>query len=392
MWDTDLDRKLSIRERFFEVAFFGNPDKIPLFLWEIRPATLKRWWRDGLPYGLSASKYFKFHIYGLNSVNIASYPSEGFKWEPSDIAVNLGPIPPFEYKVLREDERYRVWIDSLGITQMGFQDDWKDGWSGFATRTFIDFPVKIREDFEKIKRRYDPHAEGRYPPRWDEISRDLNRRGGSYLVCISLRGPFWWIRDMMGLETTLISFFRNKELIYDILDLYVEFHSEVLRRALEDVEVDYIILNEDMAYKHGPMVSPRIFRDFLSPAYREITCFFRNKDVKVILVDSDGNIEPLIPEFLAVGINGVIPCEAAAGMDIIMLRHKYPKLIMMGGIDKRRLASSKEDIEGEINRISSVIWIGGYFPGVDHAVPPDVSFTNFQYFLELLKKLCGWAD
>ncbi len=386
-----LKRNLSARERFFEVVFFGNPDKVPLSLWEIRPATLKRWWSEGLPYGLSASEYFRFDVYGLKSVNMVSYPSEGFMWEPGDAAVNLGPMPPFEYKILREDERYRVWMDSLGIIQMGFQEDWKGGWSGFATRTFIDFPVKTRGDFEGIKRRYNPHSPERYPSKWDNIVRDLNRRDGAYLVSMSLRGPFWWIRDMMGLEATLISFFKDEGLIYDILDLYVEFHLKVLRKALDDVEVDYVILNEDMAYNRGPMVSLRIFRDFLSPAYREVTGFFKGKGVKVILVDSDGNIEPLISELLKVGVNGITPCEVAAGMDVAVLRQKYPKLIMMGGIDKRKLASAKEDIDWEIDRVAPTIKMGGYIPGVDHAVPPDVSLENFRYFLESLKKVCGWT-
>jgi uroporphyrinogen decarboxylase len=392
MNDAGSNRALSPKERFFEVAFFGNPDKIPLSLWEIRPATLKRWWREGLPQGLTASKFFRFDVFGLNSVNVVSHPSEGFKWEPSDRAVNLGPMPPFEYRVLKEDERYRVWVDSLGVTQLGFQEDWRGGWSGFATRKFIDFPVKTREDFEKIRRRYDPNTPGRYPPKWSDMAKELNRRNGAYLVSITISGPFWWIRDMMGLEATLVSIFKDKKLIHDILELYVSFHSKVLEKCLGDVEVDYVILSEDMAYKRGPMISPRIFRDFFSAVYREITSFFREHGVKIILVDSDGNIEPIIPGLSAVGVNGISPCEVAAGMDVNMLRLKYPRLIMMGGIDKRRLASSKEDIKGEVDRISKAVWKKGYFPGVDHAVPPDVSFENFQYFLDLMKKACGWIN
>lgn len=64
-------------------------------------------------------------------------------------------------------------------------------------------------------------------------------------------------------------------------------------------------------------------------------------------------------------------------MDVNMLRRKYPKIIMMGGVDKRKLASSKEDIKQEIGRVTPAIKGGGYFPGVDHAVPPDVSLENF---------------
>ena len=40
---------VSIRDLFLEVALFGNPEKIPLAIWGIRPATRRRWINEGLP-------------------------------------------------------------------------------------------------------------------------------------------------------------------------------------------------------------------------------------------------------------------------------------------------------------------------------------------------------
>jgi len=62
-----------------------------------------------------------------------------------------------------ENHRYRVWVDSLGIMQKGLKEDWREGWSGFATKVFIDFPVKNMKDFIEIKGRYDPKASQRCP-------------------------------------------------------------------------------------------------------------------------------------------------------------------------------------------------------------------------------------
>lgn len=33
---------------------------------------------------------------------------------------------------------------------------------------------------------------------------------------------------------------------------------------------------------------------------------------------------------------------------------------------------------------------GGYIPGCDHAVPRDVSWTDFVYYVKLLAKVTGW--
>ena len=382
---------MNARERFLETALFGNPDKIPLRLNEVRPATRMRWIREGMPANLSTAEYFGFKECTLQSVNITYFPGEGFENKPSKKSINIGPIPPFEYKIIREDKRYRIWIDSLGITQLGFVDDWKNGWMGFATRTFIDFPVKSYEDFLNIKRRYNPNDPKRYPKNWNELVKSYRRR--DHPLCMTIRGPFWWTRDMMGLKRLLLNMYRKPDFIKEVMDFCAEFQTEALHRALDEVEVDYVILNEDMAYKKGPMIKPDMVKEIMGPSYRYITEFFRDHGVKVIFVDSDGNIEPLIPIWLKLGINGILPCEVAAGVDVIRLGERYPNLIMMGGIDKRELAKDIKSIRNEVmHKVSRLVKRKGYFPGVDHAVPPDIPLKNFKYFVSLLKKLCGWNE
>lgn len=382
---------MNARERFLETALFGNPDKIPLRLREPRPATRARWIMEGMPSNLSAAEYFGFKNCSLQSVDIAYWPQEGFEYKPPERAINLGPIPPFEYRVIREDERYRIWIDSLGITQMGFTDDWKNGWTGFATRTFIDFPVKTKEDFEKIKRRYNPSEPERYPKKWCEIMKSYKER--DYPLCATIRGLFWWSRDMMGPEKTLVNMYKETEFVMEIMDFCVDFHIKTLHKALDEVDLDHVVLSEDIAYKKGPMIGPDMVKDILGPFYISLTKFFRDHGVKIIFVDSDGNVEPLIPVWLKMGINGILPCEVAAGMDVVRIGEKYPSLIMMGGIDKRALTKDTVSIEEEVTRkVPPLVKRKGYFPGVDHAEPPDIPLKNFKYFVSLLKKECGWEN
>jgi len=382
---------MNARERFLETALFGKPDRIPLALGDVRLATRRSWIKQGSPKNQSVPEYLNFEMCTLRSINITSYPSEGFEWTPNPSAVNLGPIPPFEYKIIREDERYRVWVDSLGVTQMGFQSDWEDGWSGFATRVFMEFPVKSRKDFLEIKKRYNPDDPRRYPKNWSKLAEKYRKR--DYPLSANIRGPFWWARDMIGLKGIASGIYKEPELIKEIMDFCAEFHVKALHRALEDVDVDYVIMNEDMAYKKGPMIGPKAVEKLMGSAYREIVKFLQDYGVKVIGVDSDGNVEPLIPVWLKLGINCITPCEVAADMDVVKLGRQYPRLVMMGGIDKRELAKDRKSIRKEVMyRVPPMIERGGYLPGVDHAVPPDISLENFKYFVSLLKKICGWIN
>jgi uroporphyrinogen decarboxylase len=66
---------------------------------------------------------------------------------------------------------------------------------------------------------------------------------------------------------------------------------------------------------------------------------------------------------------------------------------LTGGIDKRELAKDKAAIRKEVMRkVPPLVKRKGYFPGVDHAVPPDISLENFKYFVSLLKETCGWTE
>ena len=63
----------------------------------------------------------------------------------------------------------------------------------------------------------------------------------------------------------------------------------------------------------------------------------------IYYVDSDGNIEQLIPLWLESGINYVWPLGRAAGNDAIALRKKYDKELILGGaIDKRALTKGNQ--------------------------------------------------
>src|SRR5512135_606718 len=111
-----------------------------------------------------------------------------------------------------------------------------------------------------------------------------------------------------------------------------------------------------MAYRSGPLISPRMFREFMLPPYRKVTSFLKEMGVKIALVDSDGNVEKLVPLFMESGITAVFPFEVQAGNDVASFRRKYPRLQILGGIDKMKIALGKKEIDEELNsRVSPML-------------------------------------
>ena len=143
-----------------------------------------------------------------------------------------------------------------------------------------------------------------------------------------------------------------------------------------------------MAFNKGSLISPKIFKEFMMPSYKKINDLLRKHGTDIILVDSDGNTEELIPLWIESGLSGQYPLEAAAGMDAVKLRKRFGNnFILIGNIDKRALAKGRKEIDEELKKILFLISKGGYFPAVDHYVPPDVSYENYLYFLNSLRKM-----
>ena len=80
------------------------------------------------------------------------------------------------------------------------------------------------------------------------------------------------------------------------------------------------------------------------------------------------------------------------GCDALRYRAEHGnELLLLGNIDKRvlREGCTRADIEREVmSKVPQLVEQGGYSPFVDHAVPPDVPFENFKYYMGLVDELC----
>jgi uroporphyrinogen decarboxylase len=135
------------------------------------------------------------------------------------------------------------------------------------------------------------------------------------------------------------------------------------------------------------MISEDTFREFMMPYYKQVTDFLKGKGVNIILVDTDGRCEDLIPLFLESGITGLYPMEVSAGMDVLKARKDFPQLQMMGGIPKYDMALGPRRIDEFLEPVAVLLESGGFVPHGDHCISPGVSWENFKYYREKLNDI-----
>ncbi|MEW6202708.1 MAG: uroporphyrinogen decarboxylase family protein, partial [bacterium] len=333
--------------------------------------TLRRWVREGMPRAAAAhpvAPYLYFQFDPLIPLPVSGADNPGF-------------FPKFTRRTLKRDGRYRIIRDETGCTIKVFTS----GKSSIPE--FLNFPVKDMNEFQRVKRRLNPHTHGRIDnPLFNfliAVARNFRMPLG-----IALCGLFGMCRHLLGFERLMIAYYEQPDLIHAIGEQWAILSKGVVSRIARAAKPRFIQFWEDMCYRAGPMISPQTFHTFIAPHYRDVINHARNEGLTSFWLDTDGDCSLLIEPFIEVGINVMYPFEVQAGMDILEVRREYgARLAIMGGIDKRALAGSRQDIESEVfEKVPEMLKSGGYIPSLDHGVPPDVSFSNFKYFLRLLRK------
>ena len=359
---------VSGRERFLKIAHFESNDLMFPSLWQwFFIEALDRWKKEGLPADVHPSEYFGFDRMEIVPINSG--------WREL-------LVPTFDVETLEENATHKVIMDRDGAKKRVRKEH-----RLLSMDQWLEYPVKDRKTWREYKKRLNPHSPARYPLWWKEEKERYKER--SYPLGITVGSFFGWMRNWIGLENLSYIMSDDPSLIEEINEYLEYFIIETIKPVLEDIDFDFAHFWEDMAYKTGSLVSPSFVKKYMVPHYKRIVELLHSKGVDIITLDSDGNIWELIPIWLDCGINGVLPNEVAAGMDIVKMRKKFGKnLIIAGGIDKRVLSRGKKDIEKEVmSKVPYLLSTSGYFPCIDHSVPPDVPFDNYLYYLELIRKL-----
>lgn len=221
------------------------------------------------------------------------------------------------------------------------------------------------------------------PARMDSWRAEQER--GDVVIRVGLHGPFWHPRRLFGIEAHLLAFYDNPDLMKRINEDLAEFCIRQVDFICQYFIPDFITFAEDMSYNHGPMISYEAMDEFMAPFYRRVMPEVLRRG-SIPIIDSDGQIEPLIPWFRNVGLQGILPLERMAGVDVNRIRENHPDWRMVGGFDKTIMHKGEAALRAEFQRIKPAVMQGYFIPSVDHQTPPAVSIDDYLLYVRLLRE------
>jgi len=371
---------LNSRERALRAFNHEEPDRVPL---------------EGVAWGEWSYPFLKkvlLPYLGIEAGQVNG-DAEGFSEAQDLLARRLGidfrPItvgPPTDFQRRAEFDPLFENAWGLRIAPDILQDEWGIQRQLNATKTqsrVIKYPLRGAENLNQYVFP-DPEAPGRF----EGVENLIKTWGEEYAISASPSDGFfmqgWYLR---GFEDLILDMHSNPGFVDQIFDKLLKFYMSVGRRLAEMV-VDVYVLSDDVAMQTGPIISAHLWRKYVKPRVRKLVSSLKKMGMYT-LFHSDGNLEPLIPDLIEVGIDALNPVQPEC-MDPAKIKQLYGEELCLSGtisIQETLPFGSVEDVRNEVEkRIVTCGCGGGLIICPSNQAAIDVKPENFVAVYETAKK------
>jgi len=232
----------------------------------------------------------------------------------------------------------------------------------------------------------DPYATGRFSITKEDMHR--YKEEGYWVVGNFGIDAFWcqaWY--LRGFNQLTIDLFANPEFVEKLMSKLLEYYVGVGRK-LAEFGVDQANIYDDIACQTGMIVSPRLWRRYIKPQYRILIEALKPR-VRYIFFHSDGDLRPVIPDLIEIGVNILNPVQPDC-MDLAELKKLYgDELTLWGGLSVQDTLphGRVEDVKREVKKtIKSCAARGGFVLGTSNNITQDTPTRNFLAIYEAAKE------
>ena len=191
----------------------------------------------------------------------------------------------------------------------------------------------------------------------------------------------------LGLERFVVAARKERGFLDDMIRFHTDLYC-VLVEAMADAGLPAMVYTDDLSYKTGPMLSPRLIEELFGDSYRRIVETAHAQGMKIAM-HCCGNATSLLPWFADCGFDAVHPLEPTAGMDLATAKEMVgDRMCLIGNLDVTRIlvdAEREEVFEAVRQAIHDAGRGGGYILAPDHN-HPGVSVQRLRWMVEAVEE------
>ncbi|MCK5319408.1 MAG: hypothetical protein KAJ55_15965, partial [Anaerolineales bacterium] len=149
---------------------------------------------------------------------------------------------------------------------------------------------------------------------------------------------------------------------------------------------------DDLGTQTSMLMSPKMYRDILKPIHADYIAFIKVHTTAKIFFHSDGDVFPLIEDFIEIGVDILNPIQTSAGKmsNLAELKKRYGReIVLCGGVDTHTILphGTPEQIREEVRRvIENLAPGGGFIAAAVHTIMNDVPPENILAMVDAIEE------
>jgi uroporphyrinogen-III decarboxylase len=207
-------------------------------------------------------------------------------------------------------------------------------------------------------------------------------------------GIFEQCHYLMEIQNCLMAFYENPDEMHELVDMYTEWELALAKEICHYLKPDALFHHDDWGSQTSTFLSPEMFHEFFTPAYKKIYGYYKEHGVELVVHHSDSYAATLVPDMIEMGVDiwqGVMTSN-----NIPELIKQYGgKISFMGGVDSATIdfeGWTEADVAREVDRAcrecgkhyfipgSSQGLAVSTYPGVYEETDRQIDLATERYF------------
>jgi len=378
---------LTPRERVLTCINHEEADRVPLVIGVSNATGIKMKPYQGIK-DIAGIKSPDKYIYDWPELGTADIDEQTMLRLHSDVRGVLDLEPEAVRKRNREREPHSDYIDSWGSGQTEiYEGEWYPGIHPLPD-------AQTAEDLESYQGWPDMSDPSRIAHVRESARRLAQENQYAILATPWLLFPFERAHAMQGMEPFLLNMGLRPEFARAMFEKIAVYCKQLMGPFLEELgdNVDIIKIGDDLGTQESLMISPKMYREILKPVHEDFISFIKARTKAKIFFHSDGDVVPLIGDFIEMGIDILNPIQTSAGKmsDLPALKKRFgSNIVFCGAIDSHRVLpfGTVEDVREEVKRVIEILGPGGgSMIGSVHTVMNDVPPENVLAMVDAVEE------
>ncbi|MFW6111547.1 MAG: uroporphyrinogen decarboxylase family protein [Candidatus Bipolaricaulota bacterium] len=198
---------------------------------------------------------------------------------------------------------------------------------------------------------------------------------------------------MQGMDVFLQNTVTNPDFAKALLEKIAEKCKALMDPFLAELngKVDIVGIGDDLGTQESLLMSPETYRKILKPIHADYVEFIKERTDAKVFFHTDGDVSPLVGDFIEIGIDILNPIQTSAGgmSNLAELKGEFgDDIVFCGGIDTQKVlpGCSPDEVRTEVRRVIDTLGPGGgYMVSAVHTITEEVPAENVLAMVDAVR-------